>query len=335
VGGDPVRGQGTITAINEDKGTVSVRLDNGKMVDVNPKYTKAPGGGVAQLKSGQNVVPNMEQRPLDMSGIIGEPRTPQDQPKAHLPGTMKPITDKELQLMLTNFSEYVKKMRSSYKPRNAQDKARVQKEWGKDVGSDFSVTAAATEKTQTPETSDVEPKYLAIVSPDDPRAVMDVVAIVPDTTKTTDPVTYKRVEKQWVRDDQILMDLKSATPPPVVKLEKEILNDVLLQVDDMKVVEASALYASLIQFWAKDIESAIVAAGGLDRNRGNAEELRKYWTHGKGALKIRWGQPGDWKRCVKYLAKHLGPRAKGYCQLRHKEALGYYTATHAKKDRNG
>lgn len=76
---------------------------------------------------------------------------------------------------------------------------------------------------------------------------------------------------------------------------------------------------------------AMIAAGGLDRNRGNAEKLRRYWTRGKGALKIRWGQPGDWKRCVGYLSKYMGARAKGYCQLRHKEALGIYTATHAKR----
>lgn len=82
---------------------------------------------------------------------------------------------------------------------------------------------------------------------------------------------------------------------------------------------------------AISVAQAIIAAGGADRNRGNAEKLRRYWTRGKGALKIRWGQPGDWKRCVRYLSKYLGPRSKGYCQLRHKEALGIYTATHAKR----
>jgi hypothetical protein len=79
---------------------------------------------------------------------------------------------------------------------------------------------------------------------------------------------------------------------------------------------------------------AVVAAGGLDKNRGNAETLRRYWTTGEGAAKIRWGTPGDWSRCVRHLSKYLGPRAKGYCQLRHKDALGIYTATHAKKDRS-
>ena len=61
------------------------------------------------------------------------------------------------------------------------------------------------------------------------------------------------------------------------------------------------------------------------KNRGNAEDLRDYWLHGKGAAKIRWGTPGDWTRCVRQLSKYMGPRAKGYCALRHHEATGMWT----------
>jgi hypothetical protein len=157
------------------------------------------------------------------------------------------------------------------------------------------------------------------------------VAIVPKTATSTSPLAYKRDGDKWVQDDQTLADLKSSTKPPVVELDKESLDDVLLQMSETKPEEAKpeeAVMASVIS-----IMEAFVAAGGADRNRGNAESLRRYWTRGEGAAKIRWGQPGDWKRCVKYLSKHLGPRAKGYCQLRHKDALGYYTATHAKRDR--
>jgi 2'-5' RNA ligase len=70
---------------------------------------------------------------------------------------------------------------------------------------------------------------------------------------------------------------------------------------------------------------ALIAAGGADRNRGNAEKLRRYWTIGKGGAKIRWNSPGDFDRCVKYLSKHLGPRAKGWCALRHKEMTRMWT----------
>ena len=68
----------------------------------------------------------------------------------------------------------------------------------------------------------------------------------------------------------------------------------------------------------------LTAAGGLDRNRGNADRLRRYWTVGVGGQKIRWNTPGDWYRCVSFLSKHLGPRARGYCNLRHKEMTGMY-----------
>lgn len=58
---------------------------------------------------------------------------------------------------------------------------------------------------------------------------------------------------------------------------------------------------------------------------GNAEELRQYWLHGKGALKIKWGLPGDFKRCVRHLEKYMPGRAEGYCQNLHHRANGYYT----------
>lgn len=183
----------------------------------------------------------------------------------------------------------------------------------------------------TPETSDVQPLYFAVVAPDDPQAVLDLISMVPASSVSTAPMVYRRLDKKWVRDEKTLADLKSATPPPVVPLDSATLNDVLKQIDG---ITASAAYLQhqMMVLWGPR-EEILVAAGGLDRNRGNAEQLRRYWAHGKGAAKIRWGTPGDWKRCVRHLSKYMGVRAKGYCQLRHKEALGIYTATHAKRDR--
>ena len=76
-------------------------------------------------------------------------------------------------------------------------------------------------------------------------------------------------------------------------------------------------------------------AGGVDRNRGSAEQLRHYWTVGEGAAKIQWGTSGDWTRCVAHLSKYLGPRAKGYCALRHKERNGFYPGSKLNKSDNG
>jgi hypothetical protein len=175
-----------------------------------------------------------------------------------------------------------------------------------------SVVTASAEQESTPlvpETSDVPILHMAIVSPDDPQAVMDLVAMIPATSTSTTPATFTRKDGKWISEPQILADLRSATPPPVVVLDDTNLVDVLEQVDNKKPDKK---------------EQPVTAAGGADRNRGQAEKLRRYWTYGKGAAKIRWKTPGDWTRCYKQLAKYMGPRAKGYCALRHKEMNGYW-----------
>lgn len=53
----------------------------------------------------------------------------------------------------------------------------------------------------------------------------------------------------------------------------------------------------------------------------NAARLREYWVHGKGALKIQWGVPHDFDRCVLELTKYVGDRAKGLCNIYHRSAL--------------
>lgn len=279
-------------------------------------------------------------KPISTKGILAQPIAEKDGSKAVLSDGPAPLTKFELDEFFTNWSNAVNKFR----------------------GKTSMVSAATPDEQMTPKTSDVEPKYIAIVSPDDPQAVMDVVAIVPKTATTNQPLTYKRKDQKWVLDEQILMDLQSATPPPVVKLDTpELINDILTQTDASSEppkeetappAEAaptpapvppmggpapvapmgapptamSSIYEHLVNFWAGPYDS-MVAAGGFDRNRGKAEELRRYWTRGAGGAKIMWGTPGDWTRCVRHLSKYLGPRAKGYCQLRHKEMTGVYTGS--------
>ena len=172
--------------------------------------------------------------------------------------------------------------------------------------------------------------YVAIVSPDDPQAVMDLVSVVPASSTSTAPTTYRRDDGEWVRDEQILSDLTSATPPPVVALTGEVYEDVLKQVDGTMAASGDYVYTfsenekRLFEVYGQSPENSLTAAGGLDRNRGKAEKLRRYWTIGRGALKIRWNTPGDWTRCYRHLRKYMGPRAKGYCSLRHKEMTGVW-----------
>lgn len=78
--------------------------------------------------------------------------------------------------------------------------------------------------------------------------------------------------------------------------------------------------------WPVDIVDRLGEfVGGVEASPGDVkstERLREYWTHGEGAAKIRWGEPNDWYRCVDHLSKYMGTRAKGYCTLRHHDALG-------------
>ncbi|MEU5181140.1 HK97 family phage prohead protease [Streptomyces longwoodensis] len=76
------------------------------------------------------------------------------------------------------------------------------------------------------------------------------------------------------------------------------------------------------------------SAGGWDQNSGNADNLRSWYTHGEGAARIGWGSDGDFDRCVAIASEHMSPElAKGYCNLRHHDALGIYPATHAAAER--
>lgn len=189
-----------------------------------------------------------------------------------------------------------------------------------------SAEKAGKSKEMTPETSDVQPLFFAIVSQDDPSAVLELVSLVPASSTSTDPMTYIRRDNKWAREEEILADLNSPTPPPVIPLDGESLKSVIEQVDGIKpVLTASADAEFFTILWGAGGNIMVMtAAGGADRNRGNAERLRRYWTVGKGGLKIRWNTPGDWTRCYRNLKKYMGPRAKGYCSLRHHEMTGMW-----------
>jgi len=201
----------------------------------------------------------------------------------------------------------------------------------------------------SPKTSDVPPIYLAVVAPDDPRAVLMLVSLVPASSTSTAPMTYVRVDGKWERDPKVLNDLNSATPPPIIPLDSETLNDVLQQVDmtvdsgEAEDSTAPAPAANPVAAPAPAVASALsipldhalmvlygpsealIAAGRAGHHRGKSAQLRRYWTIGKGGSKIRWGTGGDWTRCVRYLSKFMNVRAKGYCALRHKEMTGQWT----------
>lgn len=49
--------------------------------------------------------------------------------------------------------------------------------------------------------------------------------------------------------------------------------------------------------------------------------LKRYWTKGKGAALIAWGEDGDFARCVTQLGRHVTD-PEGLCNVYHQAAVG-------------
>lgn len=54
-------------------------------------------------------------------------------------------------------------------------------------------------------------------------------------------------------------------------------------------------------------------------------QLQKSYLSGKVAARIRWGSPGDWRRCVAQAKVHgMGHKAEGACSTLHRKAVGFW-----------
>lgn len=112
VGNDAGIGAGTIVAKSASVGgNVLFKSDKtGKTIDIPAKYTTPEDkfkGQNSSVKFGA---------PLDVSGILGQPRTPNSMPGAQLPGTLPPMTKGGLQSVLNDWNGYVADQRASFKP---------------------------------------------------------------------------------------------------------------------------------------------------------------------------------------------------------------------------
>jgi hypothetical protein len=356
------RGDGQVTVVDDETGERTNMPASEFRSGLGP-----PGGGPIT--------------PLDLSKILGQPRATASTPKAWLKALLPPMDAAHINRVLDDYRGDILAERAKYKgkfphhlpqyPPGTTPGKKNKPSSGTKVGpatkvakprkrknppgrvfdgpgriynstlSFYEFADLAGEPALTPDTSDVPPLYLAIVAPDDVQAVTDLIALVPQTKTNPEPTTFRRVGGTWVPAPDVMIDLKSPTPPAVVQLDEATFNDVVVQVDASNsdgapqaapvdsspapatpAPVAAGLGQPRIPLWGPNGEIMMLVAAG---NVGGAEKLRLYWTVGKGGLKIRWGTGGDWRRCVKHLEKYMGPRAKGYCQLRHHEMTGMWT----------
>jgi hypothetical protein len=70
---------------------------------------------------------------------------------------------------------------------------------------------------------------------------------------------------------------------------------------------------------------AVTAAGGQAAHPGDTQRLMEYWSHGKGAAKIRWAEPCAFCRCLTHLGKYVRPdELKGLCANLEHRATGHW-----------
>jgi hypothetical protein len=117
VGNDTTNGRGLITGLDKATGAATVQLDNGNTVTVPSKLT-APEEGFQDTMPAAN--PTAKGKPLDVEGILGEPKTPVDRPNVQLPGTLPPMSAADLKSVVNDWSGYVASQRASFKPLDGQ-----------------------------------------------------------------------------------------------------------------------------------------------------------------------------------------------------------------------
>lgn len=286
---------GIIKSADQKTGIITVEASDGSVYNVPSKDFEV--GAAPHPKVDPEAA---KETNVDFSGIVAPIADPVVS-KARLSEDIRVLTPAAITAALDKYADRISRERLENSKKFNQIVAAAS---SSDAGADVPPASA----DPTPDDTDVNPIYIAIVEKNDPRTVTDLVALVPATATSSDPKTFRRVGGKWVEDSKILADIRSATPPPVVQLNAEQYQDVLQQVDFTPTGEETPVE-----------ESPLTAAGGADRNRGNAEVLRRYWTVGPGGLKIRWGTGGQYKRCVRLLSKYLGERSHGYCALRYKE----------------
>ena len=116
VGGDTTNGRGTLLNIGSN-GMGTVELDNGRTVDVPVKMTK-PEDEVEAAPVAPNPAVG---KPLDVDGILGEPRTPKSMPAAQLPGTYPPMGASDLKAVVNDWGNWVNEQRAAFKPLTNDD----------------------------------------------------------------------------------------------------------------------------------------------------------------------------------------------------------------------
>lgn len=88
----------------------------------------------------------------------------------------------------------------------------------------------------------------------------------------------------------------------------------------------------------------MVDTGGQARHPAATDRILRYWASGPGAIKIRWGTPGDHSRCVRLIQEEITSHGRaplpdheihGLCANLQKRATGSAHDSFDNQNRHG
>lgn len=172
---------------------------------------------------------------------------------------------------------------------------------------------------------DLSPDYPGVRKVGAGRRVFHLVPPLQDSeewhlTNTRDDILFSAREESGLMD--ALSDMVTLTKPG--QESKDALEG---RSRPLTMDEAVEHLLFLTALEGVPVEQKVASLGYVDTDpdpspKPGARRLRHYWTRGEGALKIKWGLPGDWRRCVRHLRKYVGTGAEGLCNVFHTSALG-------------
>lgn len=114
--------------------------------------------------------------------------------------------------------------------------------------------------------------------------------------------------------------------PDLASTEEHVAEEKRIPFTAQEAMERRMLHKSVGGASLDEIKAAGLGYVDTDSDpspKPGARRLRRFWTRGPGAGKIRWGTAGDFKRCVRQLREHVGAGAEGLCNVYHRSATGH------------
>lgn len=131
----------------------------------------------------------------------------------------------------------------------------------------------------------------------------------------------KTAEGGAVIESKVVRERIAVTPP--APAAEHVEADLITQRLEVAGKGWTPTPAELAAAHRRDQETKLAGREVTPSDVRNTDKLKRYWAHGAGAAKIRWGVPNDFYRCLEHVGKFMPPgEAKGYCALRHHEATG-------------